>query len=232
VSDAIADRSQEIQADETVVLKPCAAVFHPSHRFGIMTQDDVRIVLLDPGFEAPAGDFLQAKRGHFGDIRQVFLKSEKGTLPAKLKPLAQCDFYKKSRAPVTPGIQFAKRRDRRTVMVRADAVRRRTVDELVGVNRGVPMPAQCGEIGKSQSREEDEALNAAGMEDRVEPVEPYAVRTEDEVFDIETQLIGPRGDSGHQGLAVANRDRGSYRFDDLDRRENAPKLLSARSAQL
>ena len=111
-------------------------------------------------------------------------------------------------------------------------MQRRVVDEVIRVDRGVALPAERGEVGETGRRQQDEALDAARVQNRVEAVEPDALRPDLKTLDLEAELVGAFGNTLEQRLVVADHEVGAVRVDDLERGEHAAELLAAGTPQL
>jgi hypothetical protein len=75
-------------------------------------------------------------------------------------------------------------------VVGADGVQRGALDDVVGVDAGVVGPIEGGEIRLIPRREQEDAVDAARLEDRVEAMHGEAGVADDEFFDFETQFGG------------------------------------------
>lgn len=223
---------ERVEADERVSLGDfCAGGFHPADGFGRVTENDVGFVFLEPRFELGASDGLHAERGHGGGFGKVFLEGEEGAFPAEVEAFVVRDLHEEARAAIAASVEFLEESDHGAVVIGADAVEWRMVDEVVGVNGGVARPRKRREVGKAGSGQNDDALDAARVEDCIQSVETDALRTDLEALDLEAEFIGAFGDTGEEGFVVADGVGWAAGFDDFEGGEDAAELLSARAAE-
>lgn len=111
-------------------------------------------------------------------------------------------------------------------------MQRGMIDEVVGVDSGVTIPVERGQVGKSAGRQKDYTLDSSGVKYGVEPFDAHALRADNETFDIETQLARAFRDSSEERGVVADCNFRADVFHQFHGSEHAPELLGTRSAQL
>lgn len=221
-----------VEADERVGLGDFGAGgFHPTDGFGRVAQHDVGFVFLEPRFEFGACDGLHAERGDGGGFGQVFLEGEEGAFPAEVEAFVVSDLHEEPRPAVAAGVEFLEESDHGAVVIGADAVEWRMIDEVVGVNGGVARPRQRREVGKARRGQDDDALDAARVEDCIQTVETHALGADFETLDLEAELVGAFGDAGEEGFVVADGVGRAAGLDDLEGGEDAAELLTARATE-
>lgn len=224
--------AERIEADEGVGFWDfCAGGFHPANDFGGVAENDVGFEFLEPRFELRTRDRFHAEGGDGGGFGKVFLKREESAFPTEVQTLVMRDLHEKTRTPIAARVEFLEEADHRTIVVGADAVKGRVVDEVVGVNGGVARPRKRREVGEAGGGEDHDALDAARVEDCIQTIETHALRADFEAFHFETELVGAFGDAGEEGFVVADGVRRAAGLDDLEGGEDAAELLSARATE-
>jgi hypothetical protein len=61
-----------------------------------------------------------------------------------LQPLIELNVHEQSWPAITARVKLLQKDDHRTIVIGAHAMERRMINEVVGVNRRVPLPAQRG----------------------------------------------------------------------------------------
>jgi hypothetical protein len=103
----------------------------------------------------------------------------------------------------------------------------RPVDEVVGIDAGVAAPVQRREIGKSDRGQDHERLDAARVQDRVEPFDAHAVLGEFKLLDLETETGSAAHDARHDRRTVALGVFRPVRRHHLDRGDHTAEFLTA-----
>lgn len=141
------------------------------------------------------------------------------------------DLHKEPGPAVAAAIELLQQRDHRVVVVGADAVQRRIVDQVVNIDGGVTLPVQAGQIGEAEGGEDHHGVDSPGLQNGVEPAEAEAGRADFKAINLEGERARALRDAGQDALIVANRMRRSGPVRDLDRRQHPAELLAARAAQ-
>lgn len=141
------------------------------------------------------------------------------------------DLHEEARATIAASVELLEESDHRTVVIGADAVKWRVVDEVVGVDGGVTRPRKRRKVGEPGGGENDDTLDAARVENCIQTIETDALRADFEAFHLEAEFVGAFGDAGEQGFVVADGVRRAAGLDDLEGGEDAAELLSARPTE-
>ena len=196
-----------------------------------MAQHDIGVVFPEPRDKTVARHGLQPKGGHGCNVGQVFLQGKERALPAEVQALVMRDLHKEPGPAVAAAIELLQQRDHRVVVVGADAVQRRIVDQVVNIDGGVTLPVQAGQIGEAEGGEDHHGVDSPGLQNGVEPAEAEAGRADFKAINLEGERARALRDAGQDALIVANRMRRSGPVRDLDRRQHPAELLAARAAQ-
>jgi hypothetical protein len=225
---------EEIEGDEAVRFwNEGAARGHPLDRLGLMAEDDVGLIFFKPGGEVCLVDVVGNEQGNLAAVGIVLLKGEEGGLPAVLEALVVMALHKHAGAAVTAGHDLLERGGQRAVVIGADRVERGAFDHVVGVDAGVAVPVEGAKIGVVPDGHEDEALDAARLEDLIEAVERDAgVAAGGEELDLEAEGGGALGGAAEQFAEKGPGVDGAVGLGECDRGEDAAKRIAAGAAQL
>ncbi len=116
------------------------------------------------------------------------MKRAEGRAPAELQALVLVFLEEKAGPPVAERGEPLERAEHRAVVIRAHGVQRGPFDDVVGVDAGEARPVEIREVGLVPRRQQNHAVDAARLEDRIEAVHGKAVGADDEFFDFEPEL--------------------------------------------
>ncbi len=209
-----------------------AGGFHPFDGLGVVTEDDVGLIFFKPGGEILFVDLVGHEEGDLTAVGVVLLEGEEGALPAVLEALVVVALDEHAGAFVAAGGDLLEGGAEGAVVVGADRVEGGFFDHVVGVDAGVASPVERGEIGGMPDGHEDEALDAAGLEDLIEAGKGDAgVAAGGEEFDFEAEGGGAVGGSAKDFFEEGAGVEGAVRFGEGDGGEDAAEGVAAGAAE-
>ena len=166
---------EDVERDEAVGFwNGGAGGFHPFDGLGVVAEDDVGLILFEPGGEVFFVDLVGHEQRDLAAAGVVLLKGEEGALPAVLEAFVVVALDEHAGAFVAADGDLLERGAEGAVVIGADRVEAGFFDHVVGVNAGVAGPVEGGEIGGVPDGHQDEALDAPGLEDLIEASEGNA----------------------------------------------------------
>ena len=92
-------------------------------------------------------------------------------------------------------------------MIRADRMQRRPLDNVIGIDPGEAGPVEVGEIGFVPRGQQNDTMDPARLQDRVEPLHGNTRVADGKFFHLEPQLGRARFGANHEFTMIPDRAR-------------------------
>ena len=203
---------------------------HPRNDFGGMSEDDVGIIVAKPFSERGFVEFGDDERRDRADFGVIALVRGEGAFPAVLEALVLVFLQDDTGAAVAEGAQSREGEHERAVMIGTHGVERRVFDRVVGVDAGVVRPIEFCKIRRRPRRQQEHALDPAGLENGIETREGDTFAADEKGLEFEAEFtrafLGARGERGMKARASGR----AFGFVEIDGGDHAAKHLVPRTA--